>query len=539
MYVISVRGTMRRMNFIPCLFRPERFRPDLLRILVPALAMAMLLGGCGTTVNWDHPRQPSTAFAQPEATTIGGLFQEAANRHPGLSGFSLVSDGDRAFTARLAMADLAEKTLDAQYYIWDGDTTGRILADRLIHAADRGVRVRLLLDDHYQNEEGDFRISAIDAHPNIEVRFFNPVENRRWRNWSFLSDFGRVNHRMHNKLFIMDNAVGIAGGRNIADTYFGVRPDQNFRDLDVAMTGPVIRDLSSSFDLFWNSEWAIPVGAVVEEDLSAEAYQSLRQRLTDRISEAGYPYPVEEQIADLRTRLVDIRDGLVWAPSRVLVEDPARVGGDDGDMVITDAILQRIGTTKREMLVESPYVILLDHGIEEVRQLAARGVKVRILTNSAATNDVLAAQAGYANIREDLLEAGVELYELRPDSNMKRKWSIAAGKSRAALHAKALVFDRETVFLGSFNFDPRSRFINTEIGIMIESPEIARQLAAFMDEGISAGSAFHVTLDGDGDLVWRAETAGKVVEFDADPETSFWHRRLIGLVGLLPIDEQL
>jgi putative cardiolipin synthase len=513
--------------------------PHSLRALLPGLGLVMLLGGCGTTVDWDYPRQPSTALAQPETTMIGALFQEAADRHPDHSGFSLISEGDRAFTARLAMADLAEKTLDAQYYIWDGDTTGRIMADRLIRAADRGVRVRLLLDDHYQSEDGDFRISALDTHPNIEVRFFNPVANRRWRNWSFLGDFGRVNHRMHNKLFVMDNAVGIAGGRNIADTYFGVRQDQNFRDLDLAMTGPVVRDLSASFDLFWNSEWAIPVGAVVAEQATNEAYQFLRQQLTDRITEGGYPYPVEEQIADLRTRLVMIKDSLIWAPARVLVEDPARVGGDDGSTVITEAILQRIATTKREMLIESPYVILLDRGIEMVRALDARGIKVRILTNSAATNDVLAAHAGYANIREDLLEAGVDLYELRPDSDMKRKWSLAAGKSRAALHSKALVFDRETAFLGSFNFDPRSRFINTEIGIMIDSPEIAAQLAAFMDEGVLPGSAFHVTLDDDGDLVWTAVTGGKPVMFDTDPETTFWHRRLIDVIGLLPIDEQL
>ncbi|WP_374375198.1 phospholipase D family protein [Dongia sp.] len=513
--------------------------PYLLRALLPGLGLALLLGACGTTVDWDYPRQPSTAFPQPETTAIGALFQEAADRHPDQSGFSLVTEGARAFTARLAMADLAEKTLDAQYYIWDGDTTGRIMADRLIRAADRGVRVRLLLDDHYQSEEADFRISALDTHPNIEVRFFNPLENRRWRNWSFLSDFGRVNHRMHNKLFVMDNAVGIAGGRNIADTYFGVRPDQNFRDLDLAMTGPVVRDLSASFDLFWNSEWAIPVGAVVAEQASEKAYQFLRQQLADRITAGGYPYPVEEEIADLRGRLVDIRDGLVWAPAHVLVENPTRVGGEDAGMVITEAILQRIATTKHEMLVESPYVILLDRGIEIVRELGDRGIKVRILTNSAATNDVLAAHAGYANIREDLLTAGAELYELRPDSDMKRKWSLAAGKSRAALHSKVLVFDRETAFLGSFNFDPRSRFINTEIGIMIDSPEIAAQLAAFMDEGILPGSAFRVALDDDGDLVWTAETDGKAIAFDTDPETTFWQRRLIDVVGLLPIDEQL
>lgn len=507
--------------------------------LVPAMALTLLLGACGTTIDWDYPRAPSSAFAEPQVTTIGALFAETAGRHPGQSGFLLMPEGGRALTARLAMADLAEKTLDAQYFIWDADTTGRIMADRLIRAADRGVRVRLLLDDYYQTEEGDIGVAALDAHPDIEVRFFNPVGNRRWRSWSLLSDFGRLNHRMHNKLFIMDNALAIAGGRNIADTYFGVREDQNFRDLDLGLAGPVVQDLSASFDLFWNSDWAVPAGAVIAKRTTDQEYQVLRQRLADRIASNGYPYPVDETIGELRGRLLDIRDAFTWAPARVLAENPARAGGGDGGMVITQAILQRLAEAQREVLIESPYVILLDRGIEEVRQLTGRGVAVRILTNSAATNDVMAAHAGYANTREDLLEAGAELYELRPDSDMKRQWSLAAGKSRAALHAKALVFDRQTVFLGSFNFDPRSRFINTEIGIIIDSPDLAGQVAAFMDEGVTPGNAFHVTLDDGGDLVWSAKTGDAEIRFDADPETTMWDRFLLDLVGLLPIDEQL
>jgi cardiolipin synthase C len=510
-----------------------------LKSLIPTLGLAFLLNGCGTTIDWNYPRTPSSAFAEPQATTVGALFQEAADRHPGQSGFGLILEGSRAFTARLAMADLAEKTLDAQYYIWDVDTTGRIMADRLIRAADRGARVRLLLDDTHKTEEIDNGIAALDAHPNIEVRFFNPVANRRWRGLSFLSDFGRVNNRMHNKLFIMDNGVGIVGGRNIADVYFGVQTDQNFRDLDVAVAGPIVRELSARFDLFWNSKSAVPVGALVAERATEHDYHALRKQMTERISAAGYPYPVDERIDDLRANIVAIRDAFVWAPGRVLADDPARVGTDDDPNVIIEAILQRIGETKRELLIESAYFILLDRGIEEVRELTSRGVTVRILTNSAATNDVVAAQAGYANTREDLLNAGAELYELRPDSNMKRELAMVAGKSRAALHSKAMVFDRESAFIGSFNLDPRSRFINTEIGVMIDSPEIARQLAEFMDEGVAPGSAYHVTLNDDGELAWTAETNGTKAEFDTDPETSGWQRFVIDVVGLLPIEEQL
>jgi putative cardiolipin synthase len=509
------------------------------RILLAAATLAVLLSGCGTTVNWDHPRPVSTAFERPETTTVGAMLHEVSAQHPGQSGFALVPEDDKAFAARLAMADFAEKTLDAQYYIWDVDTTGRIFADRLIRAADRGVRVRLLIDDHYQNETLDHSIAVLDAHPNIEVRFFNPVHNRRWRAWSFLSDFGRVNHRMHNKLLIMDNALGITGGRNIADTYFGVRPDQNFRDLDLAMAGPVVQDLSAGFDRFWNSEWAVPVGAVVNEKASSEEFAKRRGKLSENIAAAGFPFAVDEEIGKLKRDLTLLRDAFIWAPGHALVEDPARVNNDSGSLVITDAIIDRLDHTNKELLIESPYFILLDRGVEIVKELTARGVSVRVLTNSAATNDVLAAHAGYANTREALLEAGIDLYELRPDSNMKRAWSLAAGKSRSALHSKAMVFDRQTIFVGSFNLDPRSRFINTEIGVMVDSPALAAELATFMDEGVAPGSAFRLSLDAKGDIVWTAEANGATVTYDTDPDTSVWRRFLIDLVGLLPIDEQL
>src|SRR5690349_3893029 len=432
-----------------------------LKRLFQTFGLVLLLGGCGTTVDWDYPRMQSAAFERPEATTVGALFQEAADQHPGQSGFALTVQGRRAFMARLAMADLAEKTLDVQYYIWDADTTGRILAEHLLRAADRGVRVRVLLDDNYQSEDTDHTIAALDAHPNIEIRFFNPVENRRWRMLGFASDFDRLNHRMHNKLFIMDNALGIFGGRNIADIYFGVRADQNFRDLDVTAAGPIVKELSSSFDQYWNSEWAIPVGAVVAEHATQDDFLAVKQQLSEQISAGGYPYPIDEGIADLRARLVEIRDGFVWAPGHVYSEDPARVG-DEGGQVILEALRRGVDGTKHELLIESPYLILGDPSLERVKALRARGVTVRILTNSTATNDVIAAQAGYANTRKELIDAGVELYELRPDSNMKREWSLAAGRSRASLHAKAVVFDRQSVFIGSFNLDPRSTIINTE-----------------------------------------------------------------------------
>jgi putative cardiolipin synthase len=507
--------------------------------ILPALAMTLLLGACSAAVNWDYPRMPSNAFAHPETTNVGALFREASEKHPGLSGFSLVQHGENAFLARLAMADLAEKTLDAQYYIWDSDTTGRILASRLMRAANRGVRVRILIDDHYQTEARDSAVAALDGHPNIEIRFFNPVTNRFWRTMSFLVDFARVNRRMHNKLLVMDNAVGIVGGRNIADVYFGVREDHNYRDLDVLTTGPIVREISASFDMFWNSDWAIPVGATVKELPTERDWKAMLKRFEENVNAAGYPYPIYQNLDELRARLVQIRDNFIWAPGNVLVEYPSRVNTAAEIGVIHNALSQRLSEVELEVLIESPYFVLPDPTIEGVRQLTARGIKVRALTNSAASNDVIAAHAGYENTREKLLKAGAELYELRPDTDMERHWSLLAGKSRAALHAKSIVFDRKSVFIGSFNLDPRSSTLNTEVGVMIDSPEIAGQVAKIMDAGVSPGSAYHVTLDKDDGMVWTAENNGEKVQYDKDPGTNVWERLLFDFIGILPIDHLL
>jgi len=506
---------------------------------VLALGLLFLLSGCSASVNWNFPRTVSTAFAQPQTTTLGGLFQEVADQQPGLSGFSVVREGERAFVGRLAMADLAEKSLDAQYYIWDGDITGQILADRLIRAADRGVRVRVLIDDHYLTEVRDFRLAALDAHPNIEVRFFNPVTNRGWRTVSSFREFGRVNHRMHNKLLVVDNAVAIVGGRNIGDVYFGVQADHDYRDLDVLTAGPIVRELSAAFDLFWNSEWAIPVGAAVDTVPTEQEVQALRSELETKVAAAGYPYPIYESVKDLHGRLVQIRDSFIWAPGHVLVENPSRVSDAIATGVIATALAQRVREVQHEVLIESPYFVLGETTIEKVRHLTARGVKVRALTNSALSHDVLPALAGYVNRRKELLRAGMELYELRPDSNMKRQWSVLAGSAKAGLHAKTLVFDRQSVFIGSFNLDPRSATLNTEMGVMIDSAEIANEVAELMDEGVAAGSAYHVTLDENNDLLWTTEENGQTVEYRTDPGTSAWHRFVIGVVGLLPIEGQL
>ncbi|MGD2100534.1 MAG: phospholipase D family protein, partial [Desulfobacterales bacterium] len=454
--------------------------------LLAFLLVLLILTGCATTLPTDVQRPPSTAFADYETTSTGQLFEEAALQHPGKSGFTLIRKGRPAFTGRIAMTAMAEKTMDLQYYIWEPDTTGRILALRLVEAADRGVRVRILVDDNTL-EGRDSPIAAIDAHPNIEIRIFNPFAHRGSRIFGFLTDFDRVNHRMHNKLVVVDNALAIVGGRNIGNHYFGVQTDANFRDLDIAAAGPIVRELSNVFDRFWNGDWSYPVSALVDRTYTEADLRDRVATMREMIRKEQYPYPLDEDVEILIGQFEEIRDRLIWAPGKVVWDDPSSIEEGKEAAVMHEAIHRKLQTLEKELLVESAYFVLREQGIQAAKNLHEKGVRVRILTNSLASNDVVAAHGGYATGRKQLIENGAEIYELRPDAvsrTVTEKRVFAGGKSKAALHTKAIVFDRESVFIGSFNLDPRAAEINTEAGIYVESPELARQVIAYMDEGV-------------------------------------------------------
>ena len=500
------------------------------------LLTCVLFAGCAT-VPKDYPRTPSTAFQDYLDTSVGQLFEEAAQRHPGESGFAIIRYGRQAFTDRIALVDLAEKTLDAQYYIWEADATGRILAEHLMQAADRGVRVRLLVDDINLGGR-DAMVAAMDAHPNIEIRVFNPFANRSARVFDFLTDLGRVNHRMHNKIMVMDNALAIVGGRNIGNHYFSVATDANFRDLDIAAAGPVVREISTVFDYFWNGDWAVPIAALVERPYTEADLRATRMTVRDWLAENPYPYPLDQDVAALSSELSSIRDQFIWAPGRIVWNDPAAIEQGIQAGVIFKAFDKKIQTLQKELLIESAYFVVRDRAPEIVKQLTDRGVRIRVLTNSLASNDVVAAHAGYAKRRKGLLEAGAELYEYRPDS-MVGKTRAWRGESKAALHTKAVVFDRESVFIGSFNLDLRSSDINTEAGLYVESPELAEQVIAYMDEGVRPENSYRVMLDQDGDLYWVTEVDGAEVRYDEEPQTTFGQRFMSGFIMILPVEQQL
>jgi cardiolipin synthase C len=501
--------------------------------------IAEWMRGGASGVRRDYPRTISRALEDPSSTRLGQFFGAAADEHPGLSGFSLLSHGREAFIVRLALGDLAERSLDLQYFVWDGDTTGRIIVDRVMKAADRGVRVRLLIDDPYY-KANDSVIAALDAHPNVEIRLFNPFTNRSWSSLDFIFDFGRVNRRMHNKLMIADNASAIVGGRNIGDIYYGVNTSANFRDLDVLAAGPVVRDLSRIFDQYWNSRSTVPIAALVERAYGAADLDAILVRLHEEIAAVDYPYPIDQDLDELAASGAELRDNLVWAHGGVIADDPETVAsGKESDDVV-DFIRERVAQLKVELLAESPYFVLAARAQATVKALHERNVRVRVLTNSLASNDMLPAHSGYAKTRRRLLENGMELYELRADTDAFRSgWSLLSGRSPAALHTKAMVFDREAVFIGSFNLDPRSAVINTEAGLYIESPQLAERLTAYMATGVAPANSYRVLLDPNSKIVWETERDGQTVQYRDEPEAGFRRRFVAKLWKLLPIDSQL
>ncbi len=323
------------------------------------LVLGISLTSCAALPE-DYPRTNSTAFQDYLETSVGQLFEAAAVQHPDKSGFAIIRYGRQAFTARIALTALAEKSLDVQYYIWEEDATGRILAERVMRAADRGVRVRILVDDI--NLAGwDARMASMDAHPNIEIRIFNPFAHRDRHAFDFLTDLNRINHRMHNKLMVMDNALAIVGGRNIGDHYFGVATDANFRDLDIAAAGPVVRDTSRVFDHFWNGDWAVPIAALVKRPYTEADLKVFQETVHQRIAEENYPYPLDQDVDDLRSELASIRDQFIWAPGRIVWDDPAALteGITEGVMIQTLFSKARF-KLHSELLMESAYFVTQD-----------------------------------------------------------------------------------------------------------------------------------------------------------------------------------
>jgi putative cardiolipin synthase len=510
------------------------------RTLVAGLVLvggAIVMVSCSNLPS-GHPKTVSTAFPSPSDTEVGGVFEREARRHPGKSGFAIIAGNREAFTGRVALARFAEKSLDIQYFIWSADTIGQMLGAQIVDAAERGVRVRFLLDD-INFKKRDSAIAAVSAHPNVEVRIFNPARHRSLRGLEFVSSFSRLNRRMHNKIMVMDNACAIVGGRNIADEYFGLGEKQNNRDLDIVATGPIVREISNSFDEFWNSAEAVPIESLVGKEFSMEDFSKRLEVMRSQIHPERYPFPLESDLATLRKRIDQMQLSLLWAPGRVMHDSIRSMESDEGP-TLHDDLSVAISTAKSELLIESAYFVMTDDGLEMERELTGRGVKIRVLTNSLASNNVIAAQAGHSKRRKELVRAGVDLFEFRPDAECVRSTVAPQGReSTTTLHTKALVIDETRAFVGSYNLDPRSASINSEIGIMVESDVFARQVKAFLDQGVDPENAYHVVEGERGRLRWEATIGGQEKIWSEDPETSVVKRMKAGVISLLPIQNQL
>jgi putative cardiolipin synthase len=507
------------------------------------LSVCLWLSGCAGTVPDNYERSVSTAFSQPDETELGRFFEPEMAANPGKSGVALLTTGEWGFRARAGLLNQAQKSIDVQYYIWEVDTAGTVLAERILRAADRGVRVRMLLD-HVTTKNTDFKFARMDFHPNIEIRLFNPFANRSFRSLEFIFDLERLNHRMHNKAFIVDNAIAVVGGRNIGDNYFGVHTAANFRDLDLTVVGPAVQDVSQSFDRYWNSEFAIPISAVIDEKLSAREFQERKEKLYQWVQDVNdYPYPIDTTSDVVMSKLEEVRNDFIWAPVKALYDAPDKLKTNEEE--VADHLIQLAKDKDHEVMIEAAYVIPGPEGIERARINNEWGIRQRLLTNSLATNDVAAAHAGYAKYRRELIRNGVELYELRPGARTVRaNWSVLAGRSRASLHTKAFVVDHELVAIGSFNVDPRSIALNTEIVILVESDELATQVLEYMEEGIRPENSYRVVLETDADtgverLVWVSETDGEEVRYYSDPDVGLWRRFGAWFMGLLPLEKHL
>lgn len=475
-------------------------------------------------------RSTSTHLPIDPSTTLAQQLLPAMQQHSGLSGVYLLEDSHEAFLARMALAEVAEKTLDVQYYTWHDDTTGHLLMQSLYQAAERGVRVRLLLDDNNTGGMDDL-LASVNAHPNIEIRLFNPFMQRTFRPLGYLSDFFRLNRRMHNKSFTADGLATISGGRNVGDEYFGFGTGVMFADLDIGAVGPAAKVVEQDFDRYWASESSYPLQSIIKNTPS-EAFDITpsenpdTQQFLQELAESSF--------------VKQLREGtlpLIWTKVQLISDDPAKVlqKSKAADSVLAH-IVPIIEQTQQELLIVSPYFVPTKQGTSLFRRLADEGKEVAVLTNSLAATDVVPVHAGYAKYRKPLLASGISLYELKPHATVATRNHGGIIKSKgASLHAKTFIVDNKTLFLGSFNMDPRSATLNTEIGFVFDSEEMANYLIDNMKQNQMEYS-YQVSKTLKGKLHWETIEDGEKIEFDYEPHSSIWARIGVGICSLLPIE---
>ncbi len=506
-------------------------------VCIMAAILILVVIGWFTRLPSLEGRTTSTALLDTADTRLGKSITPLVEAHPGLCGIYPLADSRDAFAARARLAEVAERTLDVQYYIWQNDMTGTLLFEALHAAADRGVRVRFLLDDN-TTPGLDPVLAALDSHPNIEVRLFNPFVVRKPR-IGYLTDFSRANRRMHNKSFTADNQATIIGGRNVGDEYFGATEEGLlFVDLDVLAVGPVVTEVSKDFDRYWASASSYPLDRIVHSVAPARIAEVAAAAARVAHDPAALAYTTALRDSPFIRAVVERRLDFEWAVTRMISDDPAKgLGRAPRHELFHHQLTTIIGDPVSDLELVASYLVPGETGTDSLVSMARRGVKIKILTNSLEASDVPAVYSGFAKRRKALLKAGITLYEMRrlsPDAG-ERKLAGPFGSSGSSLHAKTFSVDRARFFVGSFNFDPRSRKLNTELGFVIDSPVLAQKIEAAFSDNIPAHS-YKVHLSNTGQLYWTERRGDQLVRYDREPGTSVWRRAAVWFLSLLPIE---
>ena len=497
-----------------------------------ALFLTVLLGGCATL---DVPREPTQALPAADSA-FGRSIQAQAAPYQGRSGFRLLPNSGEAFRARAELIRNAQSSLDLQYYIVHDGLSTRMLIDELIKAADRGVRVRILLDDTASDGLDDV-LATLAAHPNIQIRLFNPLQLGRGtgvtRAMGRLFNLSRQHRRMHNKLWLADNSVAIVGGRNLGDEYFDAKPELNFTDIDLLSVGPVAEQLGHSFDQYWNSALSQPIGDFASSNLSVHELGKARKKLEASLKRAQQRNPaLFQELASYETSpQLDVwRKELIWAWNQALWDAPSKVlarDEPDSHLLLTTQLAPELAGVSQELILISAYFVPGNTGLVYLTGRADAGVDVRLLTNSLEATDVPVVHGGYAPYRKALLEHGVKLYELRRQPGSSGGSGPHLFKhgmsSDSSLHSKAMIFDQQKSFIGSFNFDPRSGLWNTEVGVLVDSPELAAEARKLALQGMAPALSYEPKLE-QGQIVWVTEDNGQLHTLHREPGN--WWRRL-------------
>jgi len=505
-----------------------------------ALLSALAIGAGCASIDFDYPKSESFVLTDTGDTYLGRGVADYVSAHPeGESGFYPVYNGVDSLALRLLMAERAERSIDAQYFLIHNDLVGNVFINALLKAANRGVRIRLLVDD-IQVKGYDAGLATLDSHENFEVRIFNPFAHRSARALDAPS-MSRLSRRMHNKSFTVDNQMTLIGGRNIADEYFDASPGEKFGDLDVLAIGPVVPEVSNMFDTYWNHRAAMPMPALAAvPDNAEEALATLGEAVSKSLEEveaSRYADAVRSSVLDY---VQTDASAFSWAEYELVFDSPDKAIPAESETAasITTQLRNSIVDVKEEIFVVTPYFVLRKDDFEGFRELRNKNIEITVLTNSLASNNHTVSHSGYAAIRKDMLEMGVNLYEVRASASVPGDESAGVQDAKVTLHAKAFAVDRKKKFIGSFNWNQRSANLDTELGAIIHSPEIASQMVERVTAALPTAS-FEVYMNEKGQLRWKGHENGQEVIIENEPQTSFWHRFNAGFLRMMPIKSQL